>query len=479
MQDYFFINGKWETTQSSQEFPIIHPANEKLCALLPLATIEDTEKAIQAAKKAFPKWKETSKEERKQFVEKILHLYEKYQQEIGQAIALEMGAPLDFAQNSQAKAGLKNIQTFLKAFDQFSFTQNFQETSYAFSDTQNTSLHFSPIGVVGLITPWNWPIHQITLKVIPALLTGCTMVLKPSELAPLSAILFAKILEEAQLPPGVFNMIFGVGEKVGRYLSAHKDIAMISFTGSTKAGQDVSKTAAQTLKRVTLELGGKGANIICKDADPEAVRRGVAHCFNNSGQSCNAPTRMLVERDIYEKALEEAKQQAQQTQLGLSLKSGTHIGPVISKKQFDNIRALIQSGIEEGAKLLIGGPEQPENFPKGFFIKPTIFYDVAPHMRIFKEEIFGPVLSITPFDSIEEAIYLANDTDYGLTNYVQSQNLEKCHYIATQLQSGMVEINGNSLPQECFFGGVKYSGRAREGGIFGLEEFLETRALTL
>ena len=372
----------------------------------------------------------------------------------------------------QAAAGGRHIETFIDSFLHFSFQTELVKGH------KDSALQYEPIGVVGLITPWNWPMNQITLKVIPAMLAGCTMVLKPSEIAPLSASLFADIIDQAGLPKGVFNLVNGDGAGVGTCLSGHPDIAMISFTGSTRAGKAISKNAAETLKRVGLELGGKGANLVFADAREDAVKWSVLRCFNNSGQSCNAPTRMFVERSIYEKAKKTAKEVANNVKLAVANEHGNHLGPVVSKAQFDKIEGLIQSGIDEGATLIAGGTGLPEGINHGYFVRPTVFADVKPGMRIFREEIFGPVLSMIPFDSEEEAIAMANDTNYGLTNYVQSEDKEKCHRVATALRSGMVEVNGLSLPKGSYFGGVKYSGHAREGGIWGIKEFLDTKAIS-
>jgi aldehyde dehydrogenase (NAD+) len=331
---------------------------------------------------------------------------------------------------------------------------------------------------VGLITPWNWPMNQVTLKVIPALLAGCTCVLKPSEESPLSSLLFAEFVHDAGVPAGVFNLVNGDGLGVGARLSTHPDVEMISFTGSTRAGKAISKAAAETLKRVTLELGGKGANLIFADADDRAVERGVRHCFNNSGQSCNAPTRMLVERPVYDRAVEIARQVAENTKVASAHETGRHIGPVVNKRQWDQIQGYIQKGIEEGARLVAGGLGLPEGMNKGYFVRPTVFADVKPGMTIEKEEIFGPVLSIIPFDTEAEAVQIANDTPYGLTNYVQSQDGARRNRLARQLRAGMVEMNGKSRAAGSPFGGVKASGRAREGGVWGIEEFLEVKAIS-
>ncbi|WP_139413611.1 aldehyde dehydrogenase family protein [Bartonella mastomydis] len=468
----FYVNGLWDDPSTPHDFDVINPSTEEVCAVISLGSTKDADKAINAAKEAFPKWKTTSPSERLGFVEKILEIYEKRSKDMAKTISMEMGAPIDMAFNAQTAAGGSHIRDFIEAYKEFSF----QET--LIKGNEHAILHYDPIGVVGLITPWNWPMNQVTLKVIPALLAGCTMVLKPSEIAPLSAMLFAEFLDEAALPAGVFNLINGDGATVGSYLSAHPDLEMISFTGSTRAGKDISKNASATLKRVCLELGGKGANIIFADADSDAIQRGVRHCFYNSGQSCNAPTRMLVEQNIYDKAIKIAKDIAETTKVGPNCQEGNHIGPVVSKKQYDKIQDLIQSGIDEGATLVAGGTGLPIGMERGYYVRPTVFADVKPHMRIFKEEIFGPVLSILSFRTEEEAIALANDTEYGLTNYIQSQDRNKCRRIAAQVRSGMVEVNGHGLPDGSYFGGVKFSGRAREGGHWGIKEFLDSKAIS-
>ncbi|PIT70376.1 aldehyde dehydrogenase family protein [Bartonella tribocorum] len=468
----FYINGLWDDPSTPHDFDVINPSTEESCAVISLGSTKDADKAINAAKEAFQKWKTTSPSERLRFVEKILEIYEKRSKEMAKTISMEMGAPIDMALNAQTAAGGSHIRDFIEAYKEFSF----QET--LIKGNEQAIVHYDPIGVVGLITPWNWPMNQVTLKVIPALLAGCTMVLKPSEIAPLSAMLFAEFLDEAALPAGVFNLINGDGATVGSYLSAHPDLEMISFTGSTRAGKDISKNASATLKRVCLELGGKGANIIFADADSNAVQRGVRHCFYNSGQSCNAPTRMLVEQSIYDKAVKIAKDIAETTKVGPNCQEGNHIGPVVSKQQYDKIQDLIQSGIDEGATLVAGGTGLPIEMERGYYVRPTVFTDVKPHMRIFKEEVFGPVLSILSFSTEEEAIALANDTEYGLTNYIQSQDRNKCRRIAAQVRSGMVEVNGHGLPDGSYFGGVKFSGRAREGGHWGIKEFLDSKAIS-
>ncbi|WP_412057419.1 aldehyde dehydrogenase family protein [Bartonella sp. DGB2] len=469
----FYINGRWEYPKTPRDFPVINPSTEAAYATICLGTSEDADQAVAAAVAAFDLWRHTTADVRLAYVEKISQIYERRASEMAQTISREMGAPLDMSLAEQVGSGAQHIQDFITAFKRFSFQKPLLD------DATGAMLCYEPIGVVGLITPWNWPMNQVTLKVIPALLSGCTMVHKPSEIAPLSSMLFAEIIDEAGVPAGVFNLVNGDGAEVGAHLSRHLDIEMISFTGSTRAGREIMKSAAENLKRVGLELGGKGANIIFADADEDAIKRGILHCFHNSGQSCNAPTRMLVERPLYEKALEVARHVAELIRVDVSDKAGGHIGPVVSQQQYDKIQGLIKAGLVEGARLLVGGLGRPEGLVRGYFVRPTIFADVTREMRVFREEIFGPVLVMLPFDNEEEAVALANDTPYGLTNYVQSQDPERCRRIAQQLRSGMVEINGNVLPAGSFFGGVKLSGRAREGGSWGLEEFLDSKAVSV
>lgn len=474
MQDRkkFYIDGKWVAPATSSQLAVIDPSTEQACAVISIGTPADADRAVAAAKRSFPIWSRTAPVERLAFVEKLLEVYQRRANDIAQAISLEMGAPLDMALEKQASAGAYHIRNFITAFKEFDFTRPLGPHA------PNDRINMDAIGVVGLITPWNWPMNQVTLKVIPALLAGCTMVLKPSEIAPLSSMLFAECVDEAGLPPGVFNLVNGDGAGVGTRLSSHPDIEMISFTGSTRAGVAISKTAAETLKRVVLELGGKGANIIFSDADADAVKRGVLHCFNNTGQSCNAPTRMLVERSVYDRVVEEAQKVAEQVTVASSHQPGKHIGPVASHAQFQRVQQMIQKGLDEGARLVCGGLGRPDGFESGYFVRPTIFADVNNQMSIAREEIFGPVLSIIPFETEAEAIEIANDTPYGLTNYVQSTDADKCVRVASSLRSGMVEINGKPRAPGSPFGGVKASGRAREGGRFGIEEFLEAKAVS-
>ncbi len=467
----FYINGQWVEPLDASEYKVINPSNEEVCAIISLGGKEDTNAAVKAAKDSFIKWWNISRENKLDLLNKLLMIYTKRSKEMAQAISTEMGAPKEWAIDQQSKTGENHIKTFIKKYSEFKFEKYYDESSKNY-------ISYEPIGVCGLITPWNWPMNQIALKVLPALATGCTMVLKPSEIAPLSGILFAEMIDEAGFPSGVFNLVNGDGPGVGTHLSSHPDIDMISFTGSTRAGKLITKNAADTIKRVSLELGGKGANIVFADSDEKAIKRGVRRVFNNSGQSCNAPTRLLVEKSIYDKAVKEAVEVAKNTSVDIAEKEGQHIGPVVSKAQYDKIQNLINKGIEEGATLAAGGPDRPSHLNKGYFIKPTVFTDVNNNMTIAKEEIFGPVVSIIPFSSEEEAIKISNDTAYGLTNYIQTNDKEKAQRVARQLRSGMVEINGTAFAQGSPFGGYRQSGNGREGGTWGLEEFLEIKSIS-
>ncbi|PWE48885.1 aldehyde dehydrogenase family protein [Thioclava sp. NG1] len=468
----FYIDGEWVAPKAAQDYEVIDPSTEDPCAVISLGDQADTDAAVAAAKAALPGWKATDPAERIAAVERIAKVYAERAEDMAQAISLEMGAPIDLARKNQWGAGAYHIKNFIDAAKAFKWVHPLGD------GTPGAMIAYEPVGVVGLITPWNWPMNQVTLKVIPAILAGCTMVLKPSEEAPLSSLIFAEILDAAGLPKGVFNLVNGDGAGVGTQLSTHPDVEMISFTGSTRAGRAISKAAADTLKRVTLELGGKGANLIFADADEDAVARGVKHCFQNSGQSCNAPTRMLVERSAYDRAVEVARQTAEATQVASPREEGKHIGPVINKAQFDKIQGLIETGIAEGAKLVAGGPGRPEHLNRGFYVRPTVFADCDPSMTIMNEEIFGPVLSIMPFDSEEQAIEVANATPYGLTNYLQSGDGARRNRLARQLRSGMVEMNGQDRGAGAPFGGVGSSGRAREGGRWGIEEFCDVKSIS-
>ena len=467
----FYINGKWVNPSKPNDFNVINPSNEELFAVISLGYKEDTDLAVKSAKKAFETWKETSKEERINLLEKLLEIYKKRFKEMAEAISMEMGAPIEWSTNVQTSSGQSHLEDFISRLKEFNFEKKFNEKS-------NNHIRYEPIGVCGLITPWNWPINQIALKVVPALATGCTMILKPSEIAPISGVLFAEMIDEAGFPPGVFNLVNGDGEGVGTQISSHSDIDMVSFTGSTRAGKLISKNAANTIKRVCLELGGKGANIVFADSYSNAVRDGIRNVMSNSGQSCDAPTRMLVEKSIYQKAIEEAVDEANKIKVDLASKKGDHIGPVVSKVQYDKIINLIKSGINEGATLATGGPELPNNLNKGYFIKPTIFSNVTNDMEISKKEIFGPVLSIIPFETEDEAIKITNDTEYGLGNYLQTEDHTKAKRVAKKLRSGTVYINGNGADSGTPFGGYRQSGNGREGGVWGLEEFLEVKTIT-
>ncbi|MBS9717977.1 aldehyde dehydrogenase family protein [Pseudohalocynthiibacter aestuariivivens] len=468
----FYIDGKWVAPAVPNDFDVINPSNEEVCATISLGGQADTDKAVAAARDAFETWSFVSKSERITLIEKLLEIYNTRAEEMAQAMSMEMGAPMDLARQQQVGAGSWHIEGFLNAFKDFQFERPLGPQA----PTERTMLE--PIGVAALITPWNWPMNQIVLKAIPAIAVGCTVVLKPSEIAPLSGLLFAEFVDEAGFPPGVFNLVNGDGPGVGSQLSVHPGVDMVSFTGSTRAGIAISKAAADSLKRVSLELGGKGANIIFADANPKAVKQGVIRCMRNTGQSCNAPTRMLVERSRYDEALEQAQAAAEATTVGPASEEGRHIGPVVSELQYNKIQGLIEKGIQEGARLLAGGLGRPEGLNRGYYVRPTVFGDVTPDMTIFREEIFGPVLSIMPFDSEEDAIAIANDTVYGLTNYVQTEDDAKRERVARRLRSGMVETNGVGFGQGSPFGGYKQSGNGREGGVFGLEDFLEVKAVS-
>lgn len=464
----FYINGQWVAPQVANDFPVIDPSSEEQCATISLGGQADTDAAVAAARGAFDSWSRTPQEERIALIEKLAAIYDRRQEEMAQAMSMEMGAPIDLSRAQQVGAGSWHIGGFLKAFRDFSFERDF-------TSTEKTLLE--PIGVCALITPWNWPMNQIILKVVPAIATGCTVVLKPSEVSPLSGVLFAEYMDEAGFPPGVFNLVNGDGAGVGSQLSAHPGVDMVSFTGSTRAGIAISKAAADTLKRVSLELGGKGANIIFEDANPKAAKQGAIRCFRNSGQSCNAPTRMLVHKSRYDEAVESAAEVANNTHVGPASEEGKHIGPVVSEAQFNKIQGLIEKGMSE-ARLVAGGMGRPDGLNRGYYVKPTVFADVSNDMTIAREEVFGPVLSIIPFETEEEAIEIANDTLYGLTNYIQTEDDDKRRRVARRLRSGMVETNGQGFAQGSPFGGYKQSGNGREGGVFGIEEFLEVKAVS-
>ncbi|WP_443629921.1 aldehyde dehydrogenase family protein [Candidatus Njordibacter sp. Uisw_056] len=468
----FYINGAWVTPQSDTEMDVIDPSTEQVCAVISIGDQADTNAAVAAAKAAFNSWSQTPKSHRLVLLKRFLEIYQSRSDEMGHAISQEMGAPIDMALTSQAESGSEHTEGLIRELENFEFER-------ALNDQEpNDRIIYEAIGVCALITPWNWPMNQVSLKAIAAMAAGCTMVLKPSEIAPLSSLIFTDMVHQAGIPAGVFNMVNGDGVGVGSQLTGHPDVDMVSFTGSTRAGALISKNAADSVKRVALELGGKGANIVFADADEKAISRGINHCFNNTGQSCNAPTRMLVERSFYQQALALAETAAAKVQVGRAAEHGRHIGPVVSELQYNKIQALIKVGIDEGARVVVGGLGKPEGLETGYFVKPTIFADVNNDMQIAREEVFGPVLCMIPFDTEEEAITIANDTVYGLTNYVQTQDSAKANRIARQLRSGMVEMNGTSRASGSPFGGYKQSGNGREGGVWGLEDFLEVKSIS-
>ena len=464
----FYINGEWVDPVDPKHLDVINPATEETIGKIAMGNSKDVDKAVAAAKEAFESFSQTSKEERLALMGKILEVYQSRYDEIAETISSEMGAPLWLSKAAQAATGAGHFGTFMEVLKNYNFNE----------DKGTTRLRKEPVGVCGLITPWNWPINQIACKVAPALAAGCTMVLKPSEVSPLNAIIFAEVLHEAGVPAGVFNLVNGDGLSVGEAMSSHPDIDMMSFTGSTRAGVAVAKASADTVKRVSQELGGKSANIILDDADfNQSVAGGVTGCFMNSGQSCNAPTRMLVPADRQDEAVAIAKATAEATIVGDPKEvAAGGIGPVVSEVQFNKIQGLIEKGIEEGATLVAGGPGKPDGFNAGYYVKPTIFSDVSNDMTIAREEIFGPVLSILPYKNEDEAISIANDTEYGLSGYV-SGSQEKAQKFAEKFRSGNVHVNGAGPDFNAPFGGYKKSGNGREWGDLGFEEFLEIKAI--
>lgn len=469
----FFIDGKWVAPAVARELAVINPADEQPFAVISLGSAADVDKAVAAAQRAFPAWSATSRAERIGYLEKLLAAYRRRMRDMAEAISAEMGAPIKLALDSQAACGAGHIESFIEVLGEFEFEEPLNATN------PQERIVREPIGVCGLITPWNWPMNQVTLKVVPALAAGCTVVLKPSEIAPMSSIVFAEMMEEAGFPAGVFNMVNGDGPTVGEAMSRHPGIDMMSFTGSTRAGTAVTRAAAETVKRVALELGGKSPNIVFADVDLEdAVTRGLAHCFENTGQSCNAPTRMLVQRPVYDKAVDIAARYTATVRVGQPAEDGDHIGPLSSNVQFDKVQGMIEAGIKEGARLVAGGLGRPEGFNRGYFVRPTVFADVNNDMRIAREEVFGPVLAMIPFETEEEAIAIANDTPYGLSAYVQSADKARAQRVARRLRAGMVQINGTDRPYGSPFGGYKQSGLGREGGKWGLEDFLEVKAIS-
>lgn len=464
----FYIDGSWVAPTGGATLDVINPATEEAYARTAMGERADVDKAVAAARRAFASYSRTSRKERVELLSSVIAVYRKRYDEMAAAISDEMGAPLGFARDAQAAAGLGHLSQVLEVLKTFEFDEVINRTL----------ITREPIGVCAFITPWNWPMNQITCKVGPALATGCAMVLKPSEVAPMSGLLFTEIMHEAGVPAGVYNMVNGDGPSVGAALSSHPDVDMVSFTGSTRAGIAVARAAADTVKRVAQELGGKSPNIILPGADlAKAISHGARQCFSNSGQSCNAPTRLLVPREQQEAAIEIARKVAEQTVVGDPRAASTTIGPVVSKVQFDKIQALIEAGIAEGARLVAGGLGRPEALNRGYYIRPTIFADVRNDMTIAREEIFGPVLSILPYETEEEAIAIANDTVYGLSSYVTAGDLDQARRVARQMRAGMVHLNGAGGDLAGAFGGYKQSGNGREWGKFGFEDFLETKSM--
>jgi aldehyde dehydrogenase (NAD+) len=464
----FYIDGKWVDPVTPKTLDVINPATEEPFAKIGMGSKADVDKAVAAARKAFETFAWTTKEERIALLEKIIATYQKHYGEIVEAISMEMGAPLSLSKNAQAAIGLGHLNEGVKILKDYQFMEK----------RGPAAIVREPIGVVGMITPWNWPINQIACKVVPALAAGCTMILKPSEIAPMNALLWAQILDEAGVPPGVFNLINGDGPTVGEAMSAHPGIDMMSFTGSTRAGIAVAKASADTVKRVAQELGGKSPNIVLDDADlQKAVSRGVAHMMQNTGQSCNAPSRMFVPKAKHDEAAQIAKAAAEKIKVGDPFAEGTTMGPVVSEVQFNKIQGLIKKGIDEGATLVTGGLGRPDGLNRGYYVRPTVFANVTNDMTIAREEIFGPVLAILPYETEADAIKMANDTPYGLSGYVQSGDIVHARKVASQIRAGNVHLNGANPDMSTPFGGYKQSGTGREWGEFGFEEFLEVKAV--
>lgn len=468
----FYINGKWVDPHVERDHHVINPTTEEPCTVISLGGEKDVDDAVAAARAAYPVWKNTPVEERIAALERLIDNYEAGVEDMARSMSVEMGAPIDFSTNVHFVAGLNHLRNFAKIAREFTFEEPLSEES------PDSWIIYEPAGVVALITPWNWPMNQIMLKVGAAIVAGCTMVVKPSEESPLSALILADMVDRAGFPPGVFNLVNGDGAGVGTAMSSHMDVDLVSFTGSGRAGKLVSEAAIGNLKKVHLELGGKGANLVFDDADPDAVARGVRQLMINSGQSCIAPSRMVVEESAYDQAVEIATEVGESLTVGPAEEPGPHLGPVVNKAQFEKIQGLIRSGIEEGARVIVGGPGRPEGFNRGFYVRPTIFADVTNDMAIAREEIFGPVLVMMKFKDEDDAIEIANDTDFGLMNYVQTQDAEKLKRVSRKLRSGMVEANGIRRGAGAPFGGVKQSGNGREGGKWGLEDFLEVKLVS-
>lgn len=470
MKEYlkFYIDGVWVDPVKKETLEVINPATEEPFAMISVGAAADVDRAVKAAQAAFATYSETSVADRIDLLKSITNVYKKRFNDIGAAISTEMGAPMSLANGAQTAVGVGHLKSAVKALTNFEFESN----------TGSAIIRHEPIGVCGLITPWNWPMNQIVSKVAPALAAGCTMILKPSEIAPISAMIFAEVLDEAGVPRGVFNLVNGYGITVGEAISAHPDIDMISFTGSTRGGVAVAKGAADTVKRVSQELGGKSANIILEDADiPKMVSKGIKQIMVNSGQSCNAPTRMLVPQSRMEDAIAAAHETTAKVKPGVPTNEDTTIGPVVSAAQFDKIQGLIQKGIDEGATLVTGGVGKPEGLETGYYVQPTIFANVTNDMTIAREEIFGPVLVILGYTDEEEAVKIANDTDYGLAGYVCSPDREHAQRVAKRIRAGQIHINYTYSDTDTPFGGYKRSGNGREKGVWGLQEFLEVKAI--
>ncbi len=464
----FYIDGQWVPPVEPRTLDVVNPATEEVFGRISLGSAADVDRAVAAAKRAFESYSRTTREQRLELLRSILEVFKRRHDEVAEAIMNEMGAPWTLAKGAQAASGPQHIKAAIKALETFEFEEK----------SGTTLIVREPIGVCGLITPWNWPMNQVAVKVAPALAAGCTMVLKPSEIAPFDAMLFAEILDEAGVPAGVFNLVNGDGPGVGTALSQHPDVAMVSFTGSTRAGVLVAQNAAPTVKRVAQELGGKSANIILDDADFEKeIAAGAENCFDNTGQSCDAPTRMLVPKARLAEAAEIAGRVARNTIVGDPRDEKTQVGPLVSDVQWKKVQDLIQRGIDEGAELVAGGTGRPDGIERGYFVKPTVFSGVNNNMTIAREEIFGPVLSILPYEDEDDAVRIANDTPYGLSGYVSSGSLERARRVASKMRTGMVHINNAWLDSMAPFGGYKQSGNGREWGPHGIEEFLETKSI--
>jgi len=464
----FYIDGAWVDPVEAKELKVINPATEEVAGVISMGSSKDVDRAVMAARRAFDSYSRTSPAERLALMERILVAYKAHYDEIAQAMTIEMGAPITLSKGAQTRIGVGHISAMIEVLKTFKFEEL----------RGTVRLVQEPVGVCALITPWNWPMNQVAAKVVPALAAGCTMVLKPSEYSPFSAIIWAKVMEEAGVPAGVFNLINGDGASVGGPLSSHREVDMVSFTGSTRAGTEVAKNAAASVKRVHQELGGKSPNVLLDDADFErAVKQSVLHVFQNSGQSCNAPTRMLVPAAKLAEVEAIAKRVAESVITGDPTSDKTNLGPVVSKVQFERVAGYIAKGIAEGAKVVIGGSGRPEGLSKGYFVKPTIFSNVRNDMTIAREEIFGPVLCILPYDSEEQAVQIANDTPYGLAAYVWSQDNLRARRVGGRIRAGQVTLNGASGNMNTPFGGFKMSGNGREYGEFGLRDFLEVKAV--